>query len=130
MRTRDVIGSAGGLDVKALVFGVSAAIITSVVVAALIASLMQFTSLTEEYLPIILHYLGLLVVLAGGAAAARRAMYQGWLHGGFAGLAMMSLVLLVTALAFPGSLESTEVARQATIAFLAGALGGVIGVNL
>ncbi|MBX6378152.1 MAG: TIGR04086 family membrane protein, partial [Clostridia bacterium] len=94
--------------------------------AAALAAVVAYTSLSESYVPLVLHYAGLLVMACGGLVAGRRADALGWLHGGLAAVLAAAVAVLLApaggavALSWPGVL----------LAFLAGSLGGVIGVNL
>ncbi len=118
------------LDLSAVGAGVVFTVACSVVVAAATAIAVRYTTLTETYLSIALYYLGLLTVVAGAAYGARRASRLGWLHGGFVGLVAATVAMLLSALGFPGGLATGDVFRQALLAFLAGCIGGIIGVNL
>jgi len=77
----------------------------------------------------LLKALNLLAVAAGGLLAGRRAPRLGWLHGGLVGLVY---VLLVTGMLVPdgglGRLISSAGLAPAVYAFLAGTLGGMLGV--
>ncbi|HEY8497202.1 MAG TPA: TIGR04086 family membrane protein [Limnochordales bacterium] len=77
----------------------------------------------------LLNGLNLLAVGAGGFAAGRRARRLGWLHGGLVGVVYL---LLVSWMLAPGeAMEAVATAaglKTAAYGFLAGALGGVLGV--
>lgn len=122
--------ASGPFEVRAVAAGTTAALALGAGLAALTALAIYFTALSEPYLSLGLYYAGFVVVLAGGAVAARRARRLGWLHGGMAGMSAACLAFVALALLFPGSLLPGEVARQAGLAFLAGAVGGILGVNL
>lgn len=131
MRARSESGTANPIiDLTAVAAGVLFTFVLSGLVAAGAAVAIAYTALTETYLPIALYYLGFLTIVAGAAYGARRASRLGWLHGGFIGLAAVTAALLLSALAFPGGLTAGEVFRQAVLCFLAGCIGGIIGVNL
>lgn len=117
-------------NLRAVMVGTVTALVTSVVIAVVTALLMYSTPLSEQHLSIALYYIGFVIVILGGAVASRAARRLGWLHGGLAGMAAATLAMFILALLFPGGLSTTEVFRQATLAFGAGAVGGVIAVNL
>ncbi len=117
-------------DPRAVAAGAATSLAASAAVALAAGLAVYFTALTETYLALALYYAGFLVVLVGGMVAARAARRLGWLHGGMAGAVTACLALVAVAVLFPGSLLPAEVARQAGLAFLTGAVGGVIGVNL
>jgi putative membrane protein (TIGR04086 family) len=69
-------------------------------------------------------------VLAGGVVSGARAGARGWLHGLLVGLACGLVLLLLAALAGPLALGFLYWAWRLLLLALAGAAGGVAGVNL
>lgn len=117
-------------NLRAVLAGALASLLGSAAVAAVTALLVYLTPLSEGYLSLALYYAGFLVILVGGVVSGRSARRLGWLHGGMAGFAAAATALLLLGVFFPGGLVTGEVVRQAALAFLAGAIGGMIGVNL
>lgn len=118
------------LDLAAVAAGVIAMFAITVAISAVLALTIYFTQVTEGHVSGLLYYAGLATVVVGGAVAGRRASSRGWLHGGAAGAAYVVISLLVGALLFPGSTLLAGLGSKLLLAFVAGALGGVIGVNL
>lgn len=110
--------------------GTVVALVASLVLAAGLGAAVRWTSITDQHFDILLYYAGFLTLLAGAALAGRAADRRGWLHGGFVGLATMTVSLVLTALSMPVALTAADVSLQALLAFIVGCLGGVIGVNL
>lgn len=125
----DVRYAAPLFNLRAVMIGTVTALVASMAIVAVTALLMYFTPLSEQYLSIGLYYVGFGVVIFSGLVASRAARRLGWLHGGLAGMTAATLAMLLLALLFPGGLSTAEVFRQAALAFGAGAVGGVIGVN-
>lgn len=78
-----------------------------------------------------LHWFSYVSIAIGGMLAGRRSRRVGWLNGGLVGI----LYAAVTALAFqsgfsPGDLFTAGWLAKAFWSFVAGAAGGVLGVNL
>jgi len=77
----------------------------------------------------LLKTVNVLAVAAGGLYAGRKAPRLGWLHGGASGLLY---IVLVTSMIGPqyavGQIFTTAWARDALLAFGAGAIGGMVGV--
>lgn len=117
-------------NLRAVLAGALAALAASAALAAVTALLVYLTPLGEGYLSLVLYYAGFLVLLLGGIVSGRASRRLGWLHGGMAGLAAAAAALFLLGVFFPGGLLTGEVVRQAGLAFLAGAVGGMIGVNL
>lgn len=126
----DVRYAAPVFNLRAIVVGTAVTLVASVAVAVLTAVVMYLSPLSEQYLSTALYYVGFAIVIIGGMVASRAARRLGWLHGGLAGMAAATLAMFFLSLLFPGGLAVGEVFRQAVLAFGAGALGGVIGVNL
>lgn len=126
----DVRYAAPLFNLRAVVIGTVATLLASMTVAVVTALVMYLSPLSEQYLSTGLYYVGFAIVIIGGAVASRAARRLGWLHGGLAGMAAATLAMFLLSFLFPGGLATAEVFRQAAMAFGAGALGGVIGVNL
>ncbi|TVY11935.1 TIGR04086 family membrane protein [Paenibacillus cremeus] len=68
-------------------------------------------------------------MFAGGLTTGKRSGSKGWYHGGLLGLVYTIIVWIIGFLAYDGGL-SKELMYLGVVAFLAGAFGGMIGVNL
>lgn len=122
--------SEGFLDTGAIVRGTGAALVLSLLLSLALGAAVRWTGLTDQHFDVALYYGGFLSILGGAAWAGRMADRRGWLHGGFVGLAAMTVSLTLTAAGMPGVLTAADVTLQALLAFLVGCLGGVIGVNV
>ncbi|HHT27102.1 MAG TPA: TIGR04086 family membrane protein [Firmicutes bacterium] len=67
-------------------------------------------------------------VIIGGFVSGRLAKRTGWLHGGLVGL-FYRLLTVVSVGGGLGDLISVNFAWRGLLAFLAGAVGGMVGVN-
>lgn len=77
----------------------------------------------------LLKVMNLLAIAAGGLYAGRKVRRLGWLHGGLVGLVYVLLVSWMIGPEFGvAQLATTIWLREALYAFVAGALGGVVGV--
>ncbi|UFJ39014.1 TIGR04086 family membrane protein [Brevibacillus humidisoli] len=101
-----------------------------VLVGALItALLLAFTDLHESSLPYFTYAINTLGLLIGGIVTGRRCGNRGWYYGGLTGLFYFILVLLIGFLGFDVPMQLVTLLYLAG-AFILGALGGVIGVNM
>ena len=119
-----------GLQWGAVAAGVVATFSASVGAAAILAAVVYWTSATEQAAGAVLFALGLASLAAGAGYAARRAGTLGWAHGVAVGVAYSALSLGLQPLWFPGSLGWGGAVSRLLMGAVAGALGGVIGVNL
>lgn len=126
---RERHGQVAPVDWQAVVAGVLAAFALTVLVSAILALAIYFANLTESTVSGLLYGVGLVTVAAGGAVAGRRAGTRGWLHGGLVGLAYVLLSLLIGSLLFSGPALWADLVGKLFTAFVAGSLGGIVGVN-
>ena len=112
-----------------LLAGVVFSIIWLAAGALLLSLLLHFSSMKESELgtyALIVHSLS---ALAGGFTAGKRSERKGWYNGGTLGLIYGILVMIVSFLA-ANAAPSWNSALILGAALLAGAFGGMIGVNL
>ncbi len=130
MRTNGAAGPPGGLRWGAVAVGVVATFAVSLATAAILAAVVYWTSATEQAAGGVLFALGLASLAAGAGYAARRAGTLGWAHGVAVGVAYSVLSLGLQPLWFPGTLAWGAAGTRLLLGAAAGALGGVVGVNL
>ncbi len=111
--------------VTGLLFTFGLVLIGSLVTALLIS----FTDLRENTLPYFSYAINMIGLLIGGMVTGRRCGSRGWYYGGLTGLAYFAFVLLVGFLGFDAPLELATLLYLLG-AFVIGAAGGVIGVNM
>ncbi len=119
-----------GVSWRPVAAGLIFTICLTLVVSALLAIAIAWTTLTEMALSGPTYYIALVVVALGGAYGARRASSLGWVHGGLVGILYALVAGVLGGLIFPGGILAAEIGMRIAIAFLAGAIGGMIGVNL
>ncbi|MUT67286.1 TIGR04086 family membrane protein [Paenibacillus sp. NEAU-GSW1] len=96
--------------------------------ALLLSLLLHFSNMKENNLPNLSLAVHGVSSLAGGFVSGRRSGRKGWYHGGLLGVIYGILILIIGFLAADASL-SLRSAALLGIALLAGAFGGMIGVN-
>jgi len=118
-----------GIDPAALISGVFAGLALSVAASILIAIAIHYTALTESRLPLLVFAVGLASMFLAGLWAAKEAYSGVLIHGVLAAMIYALLTSLVSALFLPG-VGGAIVFRNLALAIPAGAIGGVVGVNL
>lgn len=121
---------AGGPVLEGVLPGVGVALVVSVAGAALFGIIISTRPVLEEYLPIGLNVLATLSAVAGGARAGARTRQAGWLNGGLAGAAYILVCFFLGMAFYPAAVPAVALTKSLVLGFLAGAIGGVIGVNL
>ncbi|WP_169082725.1 TIGR04086 family membrane protein [Paenibacillus sp. PL91] len=112
-----------------LLAGVLFSIIWLAVGALLLSLLLHFTGMKESSLPtnaLIVHGFA---SLAGGFTSGRRSESKGWYNGALLGLLYGAIVIIISFLASNTSLSLHSVLLLGA-SLLAGAFGGMIGVNM
>ncbi|MBD2844577.1 TIGR04086 family membrane protein [Paenibacillus sp. IB182496] len=94
----------------------------------LMAGLLYFSGMQEAQLPGYVSGAHALCALAGGFVSGKRAQRKGWSHGISVGLVYGLAIVLIGFLAMDAALTLRTLITLAAAA-LAGAAGGMIGVN-
>ncbi|OEG00215.1 hypothetical protein BHF71_05880 [Vulcanibacillus modesticaldus] len=101
-----------------------------VIISSLIfAILLDFTSLSDTNLPLYSYTVTAISLLVGGFVAGKRAGNKGWYYGGITGLIYGVILAIVAFLALNIDFNLKNLVLI-VLAFLFGAVGGIIGVNI
>jgi len=119
-----------GFSFGPVLHGLIVTIVITLVVSLAMSLIIYATAITEGSAATAIYFMGIGSVAIGGACGARRSKGLGWLHGGTVGLIYAVLSLGLSFVIMPGCLILAEAARRVAVAFLVGALGGVVGVNM
>jgi putative membrane protein (TIGR04086 family) len=87
------------------------------------------TNMKEASLPSFAYGIHGLSLLFGGIAAGKRSESKGWYQGGLLGLLYCVFILIIAFLAYDQGFNS-QTLTLLLVTLGAGALGGIIGVNL
>ncbi|GMK47245.1 TIGR04086 family membrane protein [Paenibacillus glycanilyticus] len=112
-----------------LIAGVIYSIIWLAIGALLLSCLLYFSNMKENNLPQYSLAIHGFSALAGGFVSGKRSGMKGWYHGALLGLIYGITVLTIGFLAANSGLSGKS-AIMLLAAMLAGAFGGMIGVNL
>ncbi|WP_138752374.1 TIGR04086 family membrane protein [Paenibacillus sinopodophylli] len=112
-----------------LLAGVLFSIIWLAAGALLLSFLLHFTSMKESSLATNALLVHGFASLAGGFTSGRRSENKGWYNGGLLGFIYGAIVIIISFLASDASL-SLHSALLLGLSLLAGAFGGIIGVNM
>ncbi|MGO4546171.1 TIGR04086 family membrane protein [Paenibacillus sp. 2TAB23] len=112
-----------------LLAGVLFSIIWLAAGALLLSLLLHFTGMKESSLATNALLVHGFAALAGGFTSGRRSESKGWYNGGLLGLIYGAIVIIISFLASDASL-TLHSALLLGASLLAGAFGGMIGVNM
>lgn len=111
---------------KGLVCSFAILVITSIILGFFFSI---FNALNEEVISRILLVINYVAIFVGGIYSARASYRKGWLIGGFVGLLYM-LIILILGLRWVEISFSLDLILRIVSGFIAGAIGGIIGINL
>lgn len=129
-REAELFGPEPGFRAGAVIRGLAVACGLTFAIAAIFALLVLWGGLGEGVAELGAYYAGILCLAAGAAAGARAARSAGWLHGAAVGLAYVALASIVSVLALGTDLGLGPLVLHAGLGLAAGALAGILGVNL
>lgn len=115
---------------EAVLTGVVAGYLASLVCSAALGAIMLKTTIAQETVPSIMSGVGFLSLAIGSGYAALRARSAGWLHGAATGAAYIIVSMVISLILFPEPLNTMAVIERTIIGSAVGLVAGTIGVNL
>lgn len=117
-------------DVMAIFKSALIAVILTLICFTLFAVIIKIADLQEDVIPPVVQVVRILSAAIGGILASRASKKMGWIKGGITGILYILCALLISYVfggsAFMGSLILSDI----LLGFVAGSIGGIIGVNL
>lgn len=112
--------------IRSALWGVVISLLCFIIFAVVINS----SNVQESSIPPTVQTIKIISVAIAGLLASFAANSRGWLKGGIAGLIYILLVLVITSIVSSESVSFSAILNDAFMAFVAGAIGGIIGVTL
>ncbi len=106
------------------------AILITLVCILIAAFVWQFTDLKESVMKPVVQGVRILSIAIGGAFAARISTAKGWLKGAAAGLGYIVFATIISVMSGVPFTMDTIFLSDVITAFVVGAIGGAIGINL
>lgn len=106
------------------------AILITLVCILIAAFVWQFTDLKESVMKPVVQGVRILSIAIGGAFAARLSTAKGWLKGAAAGLGYIVFATIISVMSGVPFTMDTIFLSDVITAFVVGAIGGAIGINL
>lgn len=110
--------------------GFTWALIISVVLSLIITLLLHFTAISETLLPSFATLIFFLSILLGSTICAKHAGNRGLFHGLLVGAFYLIFSLILSLLISTNPFSWFLLAKKIAYTFIAGALGGIIGIGL
>jgi putative membrane protein (TIGR04086 family) len=108
--------------------GMFYAFITMAICSLLFSFVLTFTKQNEDTLPFSVYLIHALSIFIGSYVCGKRTDHKGWYHGGILGLIYALIIILIGFLSFDNGI-SLHTIFLIIVAYLLGALGGILGVN-
>lgn len=118
-----------GVSIKTILKGVLTSYILSVILLAIFAVIITYTNFPESSIPTVVLTISILSILYAGKIAAKKAKSKGWLVGSVSGLMYMFILYLISLIFSQRAVFDAHVAFIFLIGLVAGAVGGIIGIN-
>ncbi len=118
-----------GFSVRATGAGITRALIMAIALVLIGAAVVFFTNLDERVLTWLVNLGSFVIVGLAAFLTARRQMTHGLIYGLAIGGAYALLTLLIGTVVFPPFIGFVPFLRRLGFCLLAGACGGILGVN-
>lgn len=118
------------LNILNVIKALGIAFVFTGVVFAVFALLITYTSMPDSIIGMIVFVTMIFAIMVSGFVVARNATSRGWLNGAVGGLLYVLILYIIGALFQFGLVFDRHVAMLLLIGFLAGAFGGIVGINM
>ena len=120
---------AGGINIAAAMKAIILSYAITVPVFAALAFILANTCFPEKYIGAAVVATTIISVVAAGMWATRSVKRRGWLNGGVVGFVYMFMLYILSGVAYKNFRIDKYVLTMAAIGVLAGAIGGILGIN-
>jgi len=117
------------LKISSLLKGLLASVIVTVLAFILLALIMVNTDFPQRLITPAIVLTTIVSVLTAGSVSTRGINSKGWLNGGIVGLVYMIFLYLISSLVYNDFSINKYVITMTAIGILAGAIGGIVGIN-
>ena len=117
-------------DIIAVLKSSLVAIIITLICFTLFAVIIKVADMQETIIPPVVQVVRTLSIALGGMLAARASRKMGWLKGGITGVVYILWAFLISSLFGGSTFMGTLIFSDLLLGAVAGAVGGVIGVNI
>lgn len=106
------------------------AIIISLILLLIYASLLTYTDISENTMPAVVITISGISILIASSISSMKIKKQGMLNGALVGLIYMVFIYILSSILISGFSLDTKSIIMILVGMLAGMVGGIIGVNL
>lgn len=124
------VKAVGTNRVKTVVFAVGFSYALSLILLFALALIVTYTPFDEGFSKTAVGAVNAVCALFCGMFAAKNAPSRGYLHGGIAAVIYRALLTVIGELVYTGADFGLRFAISLVLAFVFGAVGGIIGINI
>ena len=117
-------------DIAAILKSSLVAVIITLICFTLFAVIIKVADMQETIIPPVVQVVRTLSIAFGGMLAARASKKMGWLKGGITGIVYILWAFLISSLFGGPAVMGSLILSDLLLGVVAGAVGGVIGVNI
>lgn len=121
--------SEGGNNIKKILIGSGISIIITIIGLIIFASLLTYTSIAESTIPTVTIIITVISILIGSSVSMSNVRKNGIINGSIVGIIYILTIYILSSLIEGSFLLNTYSIIMIIGSVLAGALGGIIGVN-
>lgn len=110
--------------------GIAAAYLITIPAFIIFSVILTNTAFPEKFIQPAVVVITIVSVLFAGSLASRGRASKGWLNGALVGLVYIAILFFLSSLVYSNFTIDKYVVTLALIAFLTGAIGGIMGINM
>ncbi|MCX7709185.1 MAG: TIGR04086 family membrane protein [Clostridia bacterium] len=118
------------LNLMTIVKGIIVSYIITIPLFIVFSLLLTYTDFPEKFIPAAVIVTTVISILTAGSTATKNVRNRGWLNGSIVGLIYMAVLYLISSITFRDFGITRYVITMLVIGILAGAIGGIIGINM
>ncbi|MGE5473993.1 MAG: TIGR04086 family membrane protein [Ignavibacteriales bacterium] len=126
----DKMVAEGGNSILSILKGVGLSYIMTLAIFLIVALFLCFTEFPETMIGSAVVVTTIISIMFGGTCVARKARTHGWLNGAIAGLTYMVILYVLSSFTGKGFGISQYIIIMMLVGIAAGAVGGIVGINL
>ena len=124
------VNAENGIGMTTIIKGVILSYVITIIVFLVFAFFITYSNFSESTIPAIVIVTTMISLIIGGTKVSKQARSKGWLNGAIVGGTYMIILYVMSCLQANKITFDSYVAYMFILGLLAGAIGGIIGINL
>lgn len=118
------------LNITTIAKGILISYLITIPLFIVFAFVLTYTDFPEKYIPTTVIITTVISILIAGSTATKNVRNRGWLNGSIVGVIYMTVLYLLSSVTYSEYGMNRYVITMFIIGILAGAIGGIVGINL